>query len=170
MPLLCGRGRLAPCGLARTRSRASDGCRGPAIAASTARAPGCCARWGEDRSRAAPGAGGTARFPVLGCNGGGGRAPQAGRRANFQSGQVVGLGGEAMSEKLWFLNTLVSVQVPHELGPDGVSVLESRAPHGDSPPLHVHGEDEIFHVLEGTMLIRVGGEDRVVLAGESLLA
>ena len=29
--------------------------------------------------------------------------------------------------------------------------MESLAPHGDSPPLHVHQtEDEIFHVLEAS--------------------
>lgn len=60
-----------------------------------------------------------------------------------------------MNEDLWFLNTLVSVRVPHAHGKDGISVLESRAPRGDSPPLHIHGEDEIFHVLEGQLLIRV---------------
>ena len=75
-----------------------------------------------------------------------------------------------MTEKLWFMNTLVSVEVPHDEAPDGVSVLESRAPRGDSPPLHVHGEDEIFHVLEGTMRIRAGSEERVLTAGQTLLA
>ena len=75
-----------------------------------------------------------------------------------------------MTEQLWFLNTLVSVRVPHELGTDGVSVLESRAPRGDSPPMHVHGEDEIFHVLDGTMLVRIGDEEHIVKAGETLLA
>jgi quercetin dioxygenase-like cupin family protein len=75
-----------------------------------------------------------------------------------------------MRDRLWFLNTLVSVHVPHGTGADGVSVLESRAPRGDSPPMHIHQEDEIFHVLEGTMRIRVGGEDHVVEAGQTLLA
>lgn len=73
-------------------------------------------------------------------------------------------------DDLWFLNTLVSVHVPHEEGSDGVSVLESRAPRGDSPPLHVHEEDEIFHVLEGEMTIRVGSTDRVARAGQTMLA
>lgn len=75
-----------------------------------------------------------------------------------------------MTERLWFLNTLVSVHVAHDAAPDGVSVLESRAPRGDSPPMHVHGEDEIFHVLSGRMRIRVGGEDHLVVAGETFLA
>lgn len=71
---------------------------------------------------------------------------------------------------LWFLNTLVSIRVPHEEGADGVSVLESRAPRGDSPPLHVHEEDEIFHVLEGEMVIRVGSADHHARAGQTMLA
>lgn len=75
-----------------------------------------------------------------------------------------------MPDNLWFLNTLVSVHVPHTSGADGVSVLESRAPRGDSPPLHVHHEDEIFHVLEGTMTVRVGDVDHLASAGDTLLA
>jgi quercetin dioxygenase-like cupin family protein len=75
-----------------------------------------------------------------------------------------------MTERFWFLDTLVTMRVPHEAGTDGVSVLESRAPRGDSAPLHVHDEDEIFHLLEGEMLLRVGGADRTVKAGETLLA
>jgi quercetin dioxygenase-like cupin family protein len=75
-----------------------------------------------------------------------------------------------MADQLWFLDTLVTVHVPHTVGVDGVSVLESRARKGDSPPLHVHAEDEIFHVLDGEMTIRFGGEDRRLGRGESLLA
>src|SRR5579872_2961600 len=75
-----------------------------------------------------------------------------------------------MTENLWFLNTLVSVRVPHAGASDGVSVLESRAPRGDSPPLHIHREDEIFHVLEGTMLVRVDEEDHLLQQGETFLA
>lgn len=75
-----------------------------------------------------------------------------------------------MGDELWFLNTLVSVRVPHDSSPDGVSVLESRAPRGDSPPMHVHQEDEIFHVLEGMMTIRIADQDRLARAGDTLLA
>jgi uncharacterized cupin superfamily protein len=36
-------------------------------------------------------------------------------------------------------------------------VLEHRVPHGDSPPLHVHrNEDEVFHVLEGELRFVAG--------------
>jgi len=76
------------------------------------------------------------------------------------------------SRHLWFLNTEVTIRVSHRDGSDGISVLEHRAPHGDSPPLHVHrNEDEIFRILEGEMLFRVADrEDMRVGAGDTLLA
>jgi quercetin dioxygenase-like cupin family protein len=75
------------------------------------------------------------------------------------------------TEQLWFLNTLVTVRVRHDEGEDGISVLESLAPHGDSPPLHVHQtEDETFHVLEGELRVRAGDADVTIAAGETLLA
>jgi quercetin dioxygenase-like cupin family protein len=74
-------------------------------------------------------------------------------------------------ERLWFLNTLVTVHVPHEEGVDGISVLESFAPHGNSPPLHLHQtEDETFHVLEGELRVRARDADVRIGAGEAILA
>jgi|SRR5579864_1638306 len=75
-----------------------------------------------------------------------------------------------MTEELWFLNTLVSVRVAHAASSEGVSVLESRAPRGDSPPLHVHDEDEIFHVIQGVMRVRVGGDEILLHAGDTVNA
>ena len=40
------------------------------------------------------------------------------------------------SNGIWFLNTLVKIRVAGDDGTDGLSVLEHRAPAGDSPPLH----------------------------------
>ena len=75
------------------------------------------------------------------------------------------------TEQLWFLNTLHTVRVRHDEGEDGIAVMETLAPHGDSPPLHVHlTEDEIFHVLEGRLRVRAGDTDVTVAAGETLLA
>jgi quercetin dioxygenase-like cupin family protein len=75
------------------------------------------------------------------------------------------------TDQLWFLNTLVTVRVPHDEGEDGISVLESLAPHGDSPPLHVHQtEDETFHVLEGLLRLSAGDADVRIGAGETVLA
>jgi hypothetical protein len=46
--------------------------------------------------------------------------------------------GATSTQQLWFLNQLVTVRVRHDEGEDGISVLESLVPHGESPPLHVH--------------------------------
>jgi len=75
------------------------------------------------------------------------------------------------TERLWFLNNLVTVRVRHDQGEDGISVLESLAPHGSSPPLHVHRtEDELFHVLEGELRVRADDAEIRIGSGESLLA
>jgi mannose-6-phosphate isomerase-like protein (cupin superfamily) len=74
------------------------------------------------------------------------------------------------TEQLWFLNQLVTVRVRHDEGEDGISVLESLAPHGASPPLHVHEtEDETFHVLEGDLRFVAGDADIRLGAGETTL-
>jgi quercetin dioxygenase-like cupin family protein len=74
------------------------------------------------------------------------------------------------TEQLWFLNTLHTVRVRHDQGEDGISVLETLAPHGDSPPLHVHRtQDELFHVLEGELRVRAGDAEIRVGAGESIV-
>lgn len=74
-------------------------------------------------------------------------------------------------DQLWFLNTLVTIRKPAAVGAEQLSVLESLAPHGDSPPLHVHHtEDEIFHLLEGDLRFRVGDRELVAGPGETLLA
>jgi mannose-6-phosphate isomerase-like protein (cupin superfamily) len=58
----------------------------------------------------------------------------------------------------WFLNTLVTFPVECPAA-GSVSVLESLAPRGDSPPLHVHHEeDEVFHVVDGALTLVVGGD------------
>jgi quercetin dioxygenase-like cupin family protein len=76
-----------------------------------------------------------------------------------------------ITERLWFLNALVTVHVGHGQGEDGLSVLESHAPYGESPPLHVHRrEDELFHVLEGELRLRADGADIRLGAGEAILA
>jgi quercetin dioxygenase-like cupin family protein len=74
------------------------------------------------------------------------------------------------SKHLWFLNTLVAIRVSEHEGADAISVLEHQARHGDSPPLHLHrNEDEIFYVLAGDFRFRVGDEERRLSAGETFL-
>jgi len=49
-------------------------------------------------------------------------------------------------------------------------MIESELAHGEMPPLHVHAEDESFHVFEGSLTVYLG-EDAVRLeAGETLVA
>lgn len=74
-------------------------------------------------------------------------------------------------EYLWFLDTLVCVRVSFRDGSDRISVLEHAARRGDSPPLHLHvNEDEIFHILEGDFRFQVGTEERNGQAGDTILA
>jgi quercetin dioxygenase-like cupin family protein len=75
------------------------------------------------------------------------------------------------SERLWFMDALVTIPVAHADGKDGVSIVEATAPFGDSPPLHVHrNEDELFHVLDGELRLHVGGSDVLLGAGQTALA
>lgn len=76
-----------------------------------------------------------------------------------------------MTERRWFLDTLVVIHVSHSSGDDGMSLIESAGPYGDSPPLHVHRtEDELFHVLDGTMRVHLGGDEFIAEAGDMFLA
>lgn len=78
---------------------------------------------------------------------------------------------ELEPEQLWFLDTLVTIRVAHAEATDGISVIESFAPCGDSPPLHIHQtEDEVFYVLAGQFRFRLGEEDLRLTAGETLIA
>src|SRR5215831_17654946 len=71
---------------------------------------------------------------------------------------------------IWFLNSLVTVHVSCGDAQDGISVLEHFVPHGFSPPLHVHRtEDEVFHVLEGEVRVRVRDQEHRLRVGDSLL-
>ncbi|MBZ9679876.1 cupin domain-containing protein [Mesorhizobium sp. B2-3-14] len=74
-------------------------------------------------------------------------------------------------ELFWFNNTLVAIRISSAEGEDGICVVEHRMPHGDSPPLHVHRhEDEVFHILEGQLRVRIDGQERVAGTGETLIA
>lgn len=76
-----------------------------------------------------------------------------------------------IERELWFLDTLVTIRVASAQGADGLSVLESLAPHGDSPPLHVHHtEDELFHVIEGELRFQLDQQDLRLTATDTLLA
>lgn len=79
-------------------------------------------------------------------------------------------GAAPVARDLWFLDTRVTVRVSYEDGTDGVSVLEHQAARGDSPPLHLHrNEDEIFHILGGELRFRVQDQDLRGRAGQTFL-
>ena len=58
-------------------------------------------------------------------------------------------------ETLWFTDTRARVLVREE----SYSLVESEAPCGSMPPLHVHhGQEETIHVLKGRYKIQIGDE------------
>jgi len=74
-------------------------------------------------------------------------------------------------ETFWFLNTHITLRRASRASEDGMSLAEHWMPAGDSPPLHVHQrEDEIFHILAGTIRFRVGEAEVLAEAGDSLVA
>ncbi|MGO4834241.1 cupin domain-containing protein [Rhizobiaceae sp. 2RAB30] len=74
-------------------------------------------------------------------------------------------------ETLWFKGTLVTICLSSQAGQDGISVLEHTMPFGESPPLHIHrNEDEVFHILEGTMRFHLDGKDIIRHSGETVIA
>ncbi|GAC1597717.1 MAG: hypothetical protein NVS3B21_22550 [Acidimicrobiales bacterium] len=67
-------------------------------------------------------------------------------------------------ERLWFLDTLMTIKAGHDDTSGAFTLLEQIAPPSFGPPLHVHhGEDEAFYVLEGTLHVVCG--DRSFDAG-----
>lgn len=72
---------------------------------------------------------------------------------------------------LWFLNSRIVIRRASADGPDGVSILEHFMPQGDSPPTHVHhDEDEIFHILEGRLRFRLHDSELVAGPGQTIVA
>jgi quercetin dioxygenase-like cupin family protein len=72
---------------------------------------------------------------------------------------------------LWFMNEHVDIAISKRDNADGVSVLHFRLPFDDAPPLHVHREeDEIFHVLRGTVRFQVGASTLEAHTGVTVLA
>ena len=72
-------------------------------------------------------------------------------------------------ESLWFLGTLATIRVPGEAVGDRYALLEFVFPHGASPPLHTHPQDESYAVLEGVLTIQAG-DDRFELAAGGIAA
>jgi quercetin dioxygenase-like cupin family protein len=73
-------------------------------------------------------------------------------------------------EEFWFLNGRVRVRSQAARGEQAASLIEHRMPRGDSPPLHRHErEDEVFHILEGEIRFRVGDQEILARAGDTLV-
>jgi uncharacterized cupin superfamily protein len=49
-------------------------------------------------------------------------------------------------------------------------MIESELAHGEMPPLHIHAEDESFHIVEGTLTIYLGEESFRLEEVETLVA
>ena len=78
---------------------------------------------------------------------------------------------ESGGELFWFKGSLVNIRVSWIAGQDRVSVVEHYMPYGMSPPLHVHrNEDEVFHILDGSMFIRIDGVESIAHAGQTIMA
>jgi quercetin dioxygenase-like cupin family protein len=61
-------------------------------------------------------------------------------------------------EHRWFLGTLATITVPGEASDGRVAMIEFLFPHGASPPLHTHPQDESYVVLDGRLTITAGDE------------
>jgi quercetin dioxygenase-like cupin family protein len=59
-------------------------------------------------------------------------------------------------EPLWFLGTLARVLLDGEQTGERFAVIEMLLPHGASPPLHSHAQDETFYILDGEMSVWIG--------------
>ena len=72
-------------------------------------------------------------------------------------------------ESRWFLGTLATIRVPGEAVGGRYALLEFVFPHGASPPLHTHPQDESYVVLEGVLTIQAG-DDRFELGAGGIAA
>lgn len=62
-------------------------------------------------------------------------------------------------EARWFLNTLTLIKSTGAATDGRLVVAELRAPRGPASPLHVHHrEAEFLYVIEGELIVWVGGE------------
>jgi quercetin dioxygenase-like cupin family protein len=61
-------------------------------------------------------------------------------------------------ERLWFLGTLAIIRTPGEAVDGRYALVEFQFPHGASPPVHTHPQDESYVVLEGNLTIQAGDE------------
>jgi mannose-6-phosphate isomerase-like protein (cupin superfamily) len=74
-------------------------------------------------------------------------------------------------DPIWFIDNLVEVKVSGEETEGRCAVLDTRAPKGHMPPLHIHHrEDETFILLEGALTVYAGDEIVELAPGDTVLA
>jgi quercetin dioxygenase-like cupin family protein len=65
----------------------------------------------------------------------------------------------------------IEILVATEQSNDAVGIVELTVPPGwDAPPLHHHGFDEAFYVLEGELTFQLGKELKTARPGELIFA
>ncbi len=63
-----------------------------------------------------------------------------------------------------FCGSIATIRLSHEGQPDGLSVIENHLSFGYATPLHIHlNQDEIFHILTGSLCVEIDG--RLISAG-----
>lgn len=76
-----------------------------------------------------------------------------------------------MSEKIWFLDTLMTVHVSGAQTGGDYALLECLAPAGHMPPPHVHAEDgEGFLILDGELTVHTEEGSTTLAPGDGLHA
>ena len=70
-------------------------------------------------------------------------------------------------ERFWFLGTLATIRIPGDAVAGRYALIEFLFPHGASPPLHTHPQDESYFLLDGQMTIQAGDERFELAAGDT---
>ncbi|MCC6486064.1 MAG: cupin domain-containing protein [Candidatus Hydrogenedentes bacterium] len=72
-------------------------------------------------------------------------------------------------ETLWFSGALLTVKISADETGGAFSLTEVLGPEGCIFPLHTDPLDETLHVLEGELRLAIGGEQRTITEGDSLM-
>ena len=64
------------------------------------------------------------------------------------------------AEPLWFLGTLVRIELDGSQTGGRFSLFEIVFPRGAAPPLHSHPQDETFYVIEGALTAWVDEQEQ----------
>jgi quercetin dioxygenase-like cupin family protein len=62
-------------------------------------------------------------------------------------------------EHIWLLGVLLTIKIPGEALDGRCTLIEFLMPRGISPPLHHHGQEETFTLIDGTLTF-VSGDER----------